>query len=194
MTLYVNDFNEYSPVFEKSLYKVVINNPEVYQSGDILTTVVARDGDRSESSLFFSITGLYQDKFYVDLFGNIRLRNIFSLDTNKDFVYNLTVSARDSGGLHGFANVVIYLNVYAITSIQQQYSFGCALDGAKSELNADNMSLYPPLYITANSIYPLKHFLLQSVPSLKQLNIDAVTGQIYLSSPLNSTIMSEYDK
>ncbi len=119
---------------------------------------------------------------------------MFTLDINNDYVYNITVSARDSGGLQGFTNVVIFLNVYAITSIKQDYPFKCSLDGAKSEMNNDHMSLYPPLYITANSVYPLKHFLLQSVPSLNQINIDAATGQIYFNSPLNSSIMNGYDK
>ena len=62
LTIYVNDFNEFAPIFAKSLYTKVLNNPENYQIGNIITTVSATDLDGSDKTLVYSIDGWHQEK------------------------------------------------------------------------------------------------------------------------------------
>ena len=53
------DFNEYDPVFEKSLYSVVLNQPENLKAGDVLSYVSAfdYDGNGQNSVILYSIVG-----------------------------------------------------------------------------------------------------------------------------------------
>ncbi len=96
---------------------------------------------------------LILNRFYVDYQGNIRLRSIFVLEQDMLFVYNLTISARDKGGLENFTNVAIFLNVMSIVKLNQPYPFECLINGARSELDLkDRKTLNPPLFITVSFI------------------------------------------
>ena len=106
--------------------------------------------DFSYSKLLL-IFSFLQTRFYIDLAGNVRLRNIFILEKDKQFVYNLTISARDKSGLENFTSVAIFLNVMSIVNLNQPYPFECLINGARSELNLnERKTLNPPLYITVN--------------------------------------------
>ncbi len=62
LTLLVSDHNEHAPVFERDLYTIVVNNPENYQTGDVLAKVTAYDSDASSGDIYYSIVGMSQDK------------------------------------------------------------------------------------------------------------------------------------
>jgi len=62
LTLLVGDYNEFAPVFERDLYTVVVNNPENYQTGDVLAKVTAYDSDATRAEIFYSIVGMFQEK------------------------------------------------------------------------------------------------------------------------------------
>lgn len=62
LTLLVGDYNEFAPVFERDLYTVVVNNPENYQTGDVLAKVTAYDSDATRADIFYSIVGMFQEK------------------------------------------------------------------------------------------------------------------------------------
>ena len=90
-------------------------------------------------------------RFYIDTTGNIRLRQIFILNSDKNYVYNLTIKATDQRGLNGYTNVAIFLNIMSINSLNQPSIFACSIDGVKSELNRfDKTSLNPPLFISVS--------------------------------------------
>jgi hypothetical protein len=48
--------------------------------------------------------------------------------------------------------------------------------------------------LKANSNYKLKFDLIQSVPSLDQIRVNNETGQVYLTYPLNTAILTNYDR
>ena len=58
----MGDYNEFAPVFERDLYTVVVNNPENYQTGDVLAKVTAYDSDATRAEIFYSIVGMFQEK------------------------------------------------------------------------------------------------------------------------------------
>ncbi len=100
----------------------------------------------------------------MDSQGNIRLRSIFLLEQDTQFVYNLTISARDTYGLESFTNVAIFLNVMSIVKLKQPYPLECLINGARSELDLnDRKTLNPPLFITVSltitkpELQPKKH-------------------------------------
>ena len=93
--------------------------------------------------------------------------------------------------------------------------FECAIIGAKSEIDtSDYRNLNPPLFVLvncifkslkklslnlpfmlkANSNYKLKFDLIQSVPSLDQIRVNNETGQVYLTYPLNTEVLTNYDR
>ena len=87
------------------------------------------------------------------MLGQIRLRQIFNLEKDRDYVYNLTVVATDQGGLSNFTNVVIILNIISMTNLNMDSLFECTLSGAKSEIDSnDQITLNPPLFITVRKL------------------------------------------
>ena len=43
-------------------------------------------------------------------------------------------------------------------------------------------------------MFDLRFFIVQTTPILDQIRINSKTGQIYLTYPLNSTILTDYDR
>ncbi len=121
----------------------------------------------------------------MDSQGNIRLRSIFLLEQDTQFVYNLTISARDTYGLESFTNVAIFLNVMSIVKLKQPYPLECLINGARSELDlSDRKTLNPPLFVTVS--------LTKTKPELQPKNINqSILGKFNLfaqafSSPVSS--------
>lgn len=43
-------------------------------------------------------------------------------------------------------------------------------------------------------MFDLRFFIVQTTPILDQVRINSKTGQVYLTYPLNSTILTDYDR
>ena len=202
LTLWIKDSNEYAPFFEKSLYTVVLNDPEKLKPFDLLIQLKAQDedGDRTCDALTYSIVGPFQKKFEINKFGELRLKSRFDLVTpgaGKKY-YNLTVAVTDEGGLSNVANVLLYLNttlLYMPKGAAASATFSCVNNGARSELDRyDKRIFVPSLFTQANSEYMLSYRLAQSTPRIADLDVNQLTGEVFLRSPLNQTILKNYDK
>lgn len=153
LTINIKDFNEYNPYFDTQLTARYLNEPESYNVGDIITKVLAYDGDSSDESLTYSIIGPHKDRFNIDSSGQIRLLKKFDFSNDKFTFYNLTVLALDQGGLSNVTNLLFYFNITTPFGIRDNL-FECALNGARSELNQfDKMTLIPELYIPVILFY-----------------------------------------
>jgi hypothetical protein len=56
------------------------------------------------------------------------------------------------------------------------------------------MKIFRMKIFKANSKYNLKYQMIQSEPNLEQLQMNSVSGQVYLIKPLNSSILTNYDR
>lgn len=56
------------------------------------------------------------------------------------------------------------------------------------------MKIFRVKIFKANSKYNLKYQMIQSEPNLEQLQMNSVSGQVYLIKPLNSSILTNYDR
>jgi hypothetical protein len=56
------------------------------------------------------------------------------------------------------------------------------------------MKIFRIKIFKANSKYNLKYQMIQSEPNLEQLQMNSVSGQVYLIKPLNSSILTNYDR
>jgi hypothetical protein len=157
LTIWIKDTNEFNPYFEKTLYSIIVNDPEKLKANDIITQLraVDEDGDGTNEGLVYSVVGPYQKKFQVNKRGEVRLMSRFDLTdpTTRPF-YNLTVAVVDQGGLNDLTNLVIYLNTsFPFMQLQSSMVFSCANSGARSELNKfDKRTLSPDLYVLVRRV------------------------------------------
>ena len=65
VTLFIQDYNEFSPLFEKPYYSVVLNKPEEYKMGDIIMNIRASDadGDGIGNDLVYRVIGPNKDRY-----------------------------------------------------------------------------------------------------------------------------------
>ncbi|CAF0789975.1 unnamed protein product [Brachionus calyciflorus] len=196
ITIFIKDFNEYSPYFDSYLNVKFLNQPETYKIGDFITSVIAHDydGTDKEQGLFYSIIGPHQNRFRIDLNGQIFLLRKFDFNYEKNMHYNVTILVYDQGGLSNYTNLIIFFNMTNGLNFGKS-KFECSIYQVRSELSElDRKTLRPELVIPVNSLFRLKYFLANSKPKINDLDVDSNTGKVFLRNPINSTILNKFDR
>lgn len=169
----------------------MINLDEHYKTNNYIFQLEAVDLDQDEQ-LEYKILGKYAQMFSIDQMGKVFLAKNFDFNTDEStsFTYNLTVMVSDQAGRTNFTSLILNLNSTLPIYFRNSGTFECTLNYPRSELSpVDRKTLQPPLFITANSKFPVQYKLLDSLPYLDQLEVDQYSGQVSFRSPLNSSML-----
>ena len=184
--VFVQPVNEFSPVFEQSLYNMTV--PENAPIGTSILSVTATDGDGPTSldgQVTYSLIGLDQPTFSIDRSGLIQLASSLNILLHSN--YSFTVLATDGGQppRSGSASVVISVGYPGNRSpqfTQSLYYTTLNVTSPSGAVGSHVLTVHctdPALGANAPEQYSLD----TSLPSSQYFAVNRSTGVITVAAP-----------
>ena len=105
----VSDVNDEPPVFSEQVYIATENTREGSSANVPIATVSATDRDISTANKFTNNYFLSDDRFSIFSSGVIRTNQVFDIETQKEYVINVSAVDNGSPPLTGYATVIYTL-------------------------------------------------------------------------------------